>query len=380
MQLHALVMNPRIMRKSIERPFFYFISLLTFQAFLLGTWGCDDKSSDSEGFVFTFKDVPQIIIDNYKITELAEMVNPRQISYKKGNLIIGDSKADTMIFIYNANSMELIGNKGINGFGPMEFPDIWNFDRGTKDSSFWAYSLEGKSFNEFQLFDQLPFPINQVRQSETFFLAMGMAWTKDETLMTVLASGPDKFVEFSPEGNVVQKFGLWKNTIPGDFNDFTLADIHQGQIKGVPSRDKFIKASIFRDRIEILDRKTGKITIADGPLNKIPVFDLVGENPVVSSQSSLAFTSFDVSDNLIAALLSGEKLEFVDQSRNGEDTIILFEISGKPMCILKSPIPIFDLTLDEEGKRIFGISEGEISKLVELQIPNEVFEILLKAD
>lgn len=380
MHIRALVMNPRVMRKTIMSLNFHYFLLFASLTFLLGTWCCDNKPSDSEGFVFTYKDAPRIILNDFKMTELAEMVNPRQISFKNGNLIIGDSKADTMIFIYNANSMELIGNKGINGFGPMEFPDIWNFDRGTRDSTFWAYSLEGKSFNEFQLFDQLPNPINQIRQAENFFLAMGMAWTKDETLITVLASGPDKFVEFSPEGNVVQKFGEWKNAIPGDFNDFTIADIHQGQIKGVPFRDKFIKASIFRDRIEILDRNSGKITITDGPLNKIPEFDLVGEYPIISNQSFLAFTSFDVTDNLIAALFSGEKLEVVDHSRNGEDTIILFEISGKPICILKSPIPLFAIALDEGGKRIFGLSEGEISKLVELQIPDKVFELLKVTD
>ncbi len=257
------------------------------------------------------------------VVEQADVFNPMQISFKNGKLIIGESKGDTLIYIYDPDSVKLISKKGINGYGPNEIPNMWNFDRGIADSTFWAYSWGGKSFYEFHLLDSDPYPINQIKQSENFFLAMGMTWTRDKTLITFLADGPDKYVEFSSEGEILNKYGFWENMIPGDFEDFIVADIHQGQIKRVPSKGKYVKVCVFRDRIEILYNKTWEITISDGPYNEIPKFEVISGRPSISNDSYLAFTGFDVSENLIATLFSGEKLEKVDRVREGEDTIIL---------------------------------------------------------
>lgn len=354
----------------------YFLFPLVLLFIFISNYSCRLKNEGSGDFVFSFKSLDEYPLELTNVVELVDVVNPKQIFFKNGKLIIGESKGDTLIYIYDPDSVKVISKKGINGYGPNEIPNVWSFDRGIADSTFWAYSMGGKSFYEFHLLDSDPYPITQIKQSENFFLAMGMAWTRDKTLITFLADGPDKYVEFSSEGEILNKYGLWKNMIPGDFEDFIVADIHQGQIKGVPSKGKYVKVSVFRDRIEILDKKTGEITISDGPYNEIPKFEVISGRASISNDSYLAFTSFDVSENLIATLFSGEKLEKVDRLYEGEDTIILYKLSGQPICILKSPFPLINITLDEVGRRIFGLVEEETTKLVELKIPEKVFHMI----
>ncbi len=377
MPLHAQVMNNRKFQfRAYWRQKNYFLSPLALLFVFILNFSCNRKPDGSGNFVFSFKNLDEYPLEMVNVVELVDVVNPIHICFKYEKLIIGESKGDTLIHIYDPNSGKVISKKGINGYGPNEIPSVWNFDRGFSDSTFWAYSLEGKSFYEFHLLNSDPYPINQIKQSEIFFLAMGMTWTMDTTLITFLADGPDKLVEFSSDGEILNKYGLWKNMIPGDFEDFIVADVHQGQIKGVPSKEKYVKISVFRDRIEILDKKTGKITLSDGPYNEIPKFEVISGRPSISSQSYLAFTSFDVSENMITTLFSGEKLEKVDRVREGENIIILYKLSGQPICILKSPFPLINITLDEVGRRIFGLVEAETTKLVELKIPEKVFEMI----
>ncbi|EON78704.1 hypothetical protein ADIS_0601 [Lunatimonas lonarensis] len=78
---------------------------------------------------------------------------------------------------------------------------------------------------------------------------------------------------------------------------------------GNPKTNKYLKACILRDRLEIFDKKTGDIISIDGPPNHIPQFIVVGspgnQSPIVQSDQPLAYMDALLGDDLVFGLYSG---------------------------------------------------------------------------
>src|SRR5690606_1842588 len=345
------------------------------QFFILSLWvfGCQEKSSDPNELAFSKDDVKEYRITAKKKMEAGNILQPTNILYKDGRIVLTEENVDTLIHILDAETLNHITSKGVAGYGPGEIPSIWNLDSGSSDSTFWAYSLEGKAFNEYNLYNSDPLSPQQIRQSEDFFLAVGITWASSSSLMTYQASGEDKYVEYDLKGNRIASYGKWKSMIPGEYPDHVIAEVHQGSIRSSLVNNKIVKASIYRDRIEILDRVDGSIIGINGPLNVIPKFKVLGssgqEGAVLSDDFLYAYTDLWLSDNLIFALYSGKSEQQNLTLGLGKTEIFIFDYKGNPRALLKADVPITRITTDVDGKLLFAITEEEDPSVAIFDIP-----------
>lgn len=332
--------------------------------------GCQKKSDDPSEIVFSRNDVKEFSITAKKKRATGNILQPMNILYKNGWIVLAEKDVDTLIHILDAESLAHITSKGVAGFGPNEIPSIWNLDSGPSDSTFWAYSITGKTFNEYSLYDNHPLSIQQIKQSEEFFLAMGITWASPKSLMTYLASGEDKYVEYDLKGNRISSYGRWKGMIQGGYSDHVIADVHQGKIRSNLANGKIVKASIFRDRIEILNKDNGEIIGIVGPINVIPKFDVVEQGAAISGDFTIAYTDLWLSDKYIFALYSGKSDLQVMKSGPGETDIFVFDYEGNALALLKADLLIKKLTSDKEGSRLFVITEEADPTVAVYDVPN----------
>jgi len=289
---------------------------------------------------------------------LEEFKIPKRLLYKNDKLIINESApGDTFVHVLDGSSLQYLYSTGAVGYGPGEMPSPWTIESGFDPDTFWVYSLEGKVFSEYGLENVNDSrALTQVKQKEDFYLAMGITWASDSTFMTFLVRGEDKFVEFNTDGTRLKGYGKWKGLVPGDFEDHVIADLHQGKLMGDPKAGKFIKASIFRDHLEILDKESGEIIEINGPENAIPEFEAVDAGAVVTSEHPLAYMDASLGKSYIFGLYSGKTDSEISEQGRGETDLFVFDFSGNVKAFLKLDTPISSFTVDEETQRIFGIT------------------------
>ncbi|WP_339926176.1 BF3164 family lipoprotein [uncultured Cyclobacterium sp.] len=320
---------------------------------------CNPKKDNPNKKIFSWNTVSsleeKLIGEKYFIEELKI---PKRLLYKRGKLLINEAApGETFVHVLDGNSLKYLFSTGAVGYGPGEMPNAWSIESGINENTFWVYSLEGKVFSEYKLEKVNDSKaLTQVRQKEDFYLAMGLTWSSDSTFMTFLVRGEDKFVEFSTDGTRLKSYGKWKGMVPGNFEDHVIADLHQGKLMGDPKTGKFIKASIFRDHLEILDKKSGQIIRIDGPENSIPEFQAVDAGAVVTSDHPLAYMDAFLGKEHIFGLYSGKTDKEIMEQGRGETDLLVFDHLGNVKAVLKLDTPISSFTVDEKGQRIFGIT------------------------
>jgi len=330
----------------------FFILLILFNA-------CNLKKDNPNEKIFTWNTVSsleeKLFGEKYFIEELKI---PKRLLYKMGKLLINEAApGETFVHVLDGNSLKYLFSTGAVGYGPGEMPNAWTIESGINPNTFWVYSLEGKTFSQYPLVNSGDTrAINQVKQKEDFYLAMGITWASDSTFMTFLVRGENKFVAFDTNGRRLKGYGKWEGMVPGNFEDHVIADLHQGKLMGDPIAGKFVKASIFRDHLEILDKKSGQIIEIDGPENSIPEFQALDAGAVITSDHPLAYMDAFLGKSYVFGLYSGKTDSEISEQGRGETDVFVFDLSGNVKALLKLDTPISSFTVDEETQRIFGIT------------------------
>ncbi|WP_373497623.1 BF3164 family lipoprotein [Aquiflexum sp.] len=291
-----------------------------------------------------------------------EIIMPGSLLFKQDKLVISDkSENGYLSHIIDTDSWKYLYPMGVIGYGPGETPSVWAIESGLDPDYFWTYSLTAKTFSQYPL-KETPekLAVRQIKQKEDFFLAMGLTWSSDSTMMTYLVRGEDKFVEFKIDGTRLKGYGKWKNTIPGNYSDEIIASLHKGKLMGNPKTNKFLKACILRDHLEILDKMSGVIISIDGPLSHIPQFKVAGsagnQSPIVQSDQPLAYMDAFLGDDFLFGLYSGKTDQEIMELGRGETEIFVFDLNGEVRALFNLDTPISAFTVDEANKRIFGIT------------------------
>ncbi len=307
---------------------------------------------------FTWESIPQSQVLSGEKYYFEQLKMPSRLLYKRNKIVVlDDGGSDYFLHLLESNSMKYLSSSGAKGLGPGEIPSSWTIESGPEPGTFWVYSLEGKSLSEYPLeFSDDPHALRQIRQQGDLFRAMGMTWSSDSTLVTFLVDGPEKFVEFHVDGRKIAGFGTWQGMIPGDYEDHVIADLHQGTFAGDPEQGKFIKASIYRDRLEILEKQKGVIIGVNGPENSIPEFRPAGSGIVTSSNHPLAYMDAFLGKQYIFGLYSGKTDQEIMEHGNGQTTLLVFKTSGNIEALFRLDIPISAFAVDEGRQRIFGIT------------------------
>lgn len=340
----------------------FFITSNFFGAiFCILSLSCENKSVEDglKSIVFSYKDIKNKVDLSGRKYDFDEFLEPGRLLYKKNRIIVLDPFLNGYLaHLIDAESMNYVQSTAVKGDGPKEMPSAWLLDSGYDVNSFWIYSLEAKTISKYDLQGLNTSSDFQVKQNQNFYSAMNLVWSSDSTFMTFLTAGPNRFVEFRKDGLRIGEYGFWKGLIPGNHPDHVVADLHQGKLSGSSNQNHFLKASLFRDHLDILDKKTGLITTVDGPVSEIPEFEAASYG-VVTNNPRLAYMDSFIGENFIFGLYSGMTDEEIIKKGRGENQLIMFDLNGNPLTLFKLNIKIKNFTVDEKHKRIFGITVDE---------------------
>ncbi|MFC4873446.1 BF3164 family lipoprotein [Negadavirga shengliensis] len=342
---------------------------------------CTEEKSYSENVkTFSKKTIPKTIGLTGRKFYFDKLRMPFTIFTKGSLLIVGESRRTHAEFppvhIIDAQNMKYMTSKGILGFGPGGISDVAGIDLGAKENTFWVYSAMEKRFSEFSLDDTVSLSNNQIKQEGDFFMAMAMTWSSNSTVMCRMVNDPYQFVEFNISGLRQQNYGQWKDhLVRKDFTDYMMADLHLGWFRGNQNNNIYVSAGAYRDWIEILDRETGKITMVDGPYNFIPKFTVAktsgqSDKIIVDINEPLAYWGVDVGDKYIYGLYCGRTDKQLREGDQLATEIYVFDLEGNIQCELRLDTSIRALAVDENSKKIFGITTDEDPGIAVFDLPS----------
>jgi hypothetical protein len=326
--------------------------------------------------IITFSDeeVPiRIPLTGHKYA-FEEIFQPESILSVDGLLVVGDRYQKSMIHLIDINNNRYIRKYGQFGEGPGEIVSVSDFLPGHSPGSFWAYSRNGKRLSEFNVKDTNALAVRQIQLEGDFFRAIEMAWSSDSTFMTTRSDGDEKFVEFNLDGNVINAFGSWRGMIGNEKTPSSIIiSLHQGNL--VSSRDKsvFLKTCVQRDMLEIFNRKTNQTISIRGPENKVPKFTIDYSPgypmPVVGKNFQLFYGNGFIGSEFVYCLYSGQFTEMLAKWGDYNKKIYVFNLEGAVQAVFELDHSLYNFTVDEEHKKIYGVTYDRDPNIVEFDLP-----------
>jgi TolB-like 6-blade propeller-like len=335
----------------------------------------DTKTENYRVITFSDEEVPNRIFLRGRKFSFEEIFQPENILYlDDGLLIIGDRYEKSMIHLIDIGSHRYVRKYGKFGEGPGEIVSVSDLLPGHAPGSFWVYSARGKQLSEFNVRDTSALAVHQIRQEGDFFLAAEMAWSSDSTVMTTRTDGNEKLVEFSLDGKVINTYGSWRGMIGNEKTPSSIiSSLHQGNL--VSSRDKsvFLKTCVQRDLLEIFNKKTNETISIRGPENKMPKFTIDYSAgypmPVVGKNFQLFYGNGFLGREFAYCLYSGQFTETLAKLGDYNKKIYVFNLQGIIQAVLELDHSLYNFTIDEEHKRIYGVTYDRDPNIVEFDLP-----------
>jgi hypothetical protein len=314
---------------------------------------------------------------------LPELINPMHINQKGDHLIVMEiyriPDYKPLVHLINKNDLSYFSAKGITGFGPNEISNAELFESGFNENTFWIYSSRSKRMAEFSLMDTTKLSINEFRQPEEMYMIYNMYFTKDTTILGIASSYPNKLVELNREGHRLNGYGTWEK-VPNrsDLDDFNLGELNKGWFRVNQNKTIFVKASIYRDRLEIFNYENKEFIIVDGPRLELPKFDISGSGSnsalIFNPEEAYGHRDIDFGKDLIYDLYGGFNEMEIRQNNVIAKTIFVLTQKGEMVAKLNLDQSVRSITVDESLGKIYGITTDEEPGIAVFDIPKELLK------
>lgn len=336
---------------------------------------------NSEKYQFNPIDELPIHVLKSKKYNFEKLKNPMNIRTKSHLLIVFEnSRIDTTfppIHIIEKNKLIYLRGKGVTGFGPLEISNAELFDVGFNDSTFWVYASMNKRVSEFSLYDTTQLAIAEYKQPENMYLVYNMYFTLDSTFLGLSSSDNSRFVEYNPKGERITGYGEWER-IAGypEMDNYLLQDLNKGWFRVNEDKTFFVKASIFRDRLEIFNYETKEFKLVNGPRLELPKFSIEGSgsNSVLVFAPEEAYGHRDIGfgKTFIYDLYGGLNEQHILETSEVAKTIYLITYEGEIITKLELDRSIRSIAVDENLGKIYGITTDENPGIAVFDIPKEL--------
>ncbi|WP_425636742.1 BF3164 family lipoprotein [Algoriphagus yeomjeoni] len=343
---------------------------------ILSIWGCTNNKPYTN-FDFERNGKPIFQLKGEKVF-FPEILNPRKIDQKGEFLIIQESyrisSDKPLIHIIRKNPLSLYSSKGIIGEGPGQISDSDIFDPGLSDSTFWINAVMSKKMSQFNLFDTSRLSIREFRQPENMILAYTVYLTNNGTFIGLMADSPNKLTEFDFDGNRIGGYGEWKQ-IPErpEMDNFLLSTYNKGKLKSNSAKKVFVKASLYRDRIEIFNYETKSFINIDGPRLELPPATISGSGSnttlVIPMDQKYGYKDIAVGENLIYALYSGQSQKEIQLTGKDSETVYVLTHEGEMVAKMELDQSIRGIAVDESLGKIYGLTTDEDPGIAVFKIP-----------
>lgn len=312
-----------------------------------------------------------------------QVLSPWKIDQKGDFIVIQESykipSDKPLIHLIRKSPLSFYTSKGVIGEGPGKITDADIFDPGLSDSSFWINAVMSKKMVQFNLYDTSRLSVREFRQPESMLFAYMMYLTPHQTFLCMVADSPNKLIEFDFDGNKVGGYGKWEQ-IPKkpEMDNFLLMTYNKGRLKSNEKKRFFVKASVYRDRIEIFDYQKKTFKVVDGPNLDLPEAQISGSGSnsvlVFSMDQKYSYWDVAVGETLIFGLYSGRSQEEFQTTGKNSNAIFVLSTDGEVLARLSLDKSIMGLTVDETLGKIYGITTDEDPGIAVFDIPKELLE------
>lgn len=342
---------------------------------------CNQKAPNTS-FDFPANGKPEYTLSGKK-TFIPELLNPKKIDQKGAFLIIQESSRipsnRPLIHIIRKNPISLYTSKGVIGEGPGQISDADIFDQGLSDSTFWINAVMSKKMSLFNLYDTSRLAIKEFRQPENMMFAYTIYLTSSGSFICLMADSPNKLTEFDFDGNIIAGYGTWEQ-IPEqpEMDNFLLMTYNKGRLKTNSQKSIFVKASLYRDRLEIFNYESKKFISLDGPRMELPPANISGSGPnsalVFSMDQKYGHRDIALGKELIYDLYCGRSQQEIQETAKDSDIVYVLTFQGEIMAKLILDISINGITVDETLGKIYGITTDEEPGIAVFDIPKELLK------
>lgn len=337
---------------------------------------CMDKKINEFDFESNGKPVFNLSSTKY---ELDTIYSPKKIEVKGQKLIIIEDKyaplEHPIIHILDKNNLKHLFSKGKNGYGPNEITDAHLYDPGFNDSTFWINSTISKRLAKYSLNNDNLLSETEFRQPQSMFVAYNVQMITDSSFMCLSANDKNKLVEYDINGKRIKGYGTWEPISDRpNLSNFQYSGINTGWLKTDKEHRYYVKACLYRDKIEIFDYQTKEFIEIIGPRMEIPPFQIAGRDeaaPAIYPQDTkYGYRDISFGKDNIYFLYSGYNYQEYMTNSTLAKTIYVLTKTGDVIAKINLDTSLRAFAVDENSNKIFGVTTDENPGIAVFTMPS----------
>ncbi len=351
----------------------YLIPLLIFLS------SCAAESENESTISIALIDFEEINLSSEKYF-FEEVINASSMTLQGDKILISEyhNVPDEFprIHIINTSDWTYDKPKGRFGQGPREI-NIPQFIVSQDSDNFWVYDYNNRKISTFSFNDSTLLASSDRKITDPNLGPMRLVLTPSGNYLGVPRENENKILEFDSEGNLIDAYGEFE--IPEERPDLLKLQVsllNNGRFHGNQYNGIYVRASMYRDLMEIFNYKTKKFISVIGPDLKLPEFEyhdskfggMISFGPDVPKK----YQDIAVSERYIFALYSGySHLDYVDSGISAQE-IWVFDLKGKPKWRFALDRSVSQISINEQTNEIYGLTTDEDPGIAVFSIPKEL--------
>ncbi|UZD21278.1 TolB-like 6-bladed beta-propeller domain-containing protein [Algoriphagus halophytocola] len=352
----------------ILNPFLLFIFLFS----------CATKNEEENHRIISLEDFKEISLNSEK-HYFQEVINASSFALQGDKILISEyhniPDESPRIHIINTSDWTYDKPKGRYGKGPLEtFIPEFIVSRDTE--RFLVYDYNNRKISTFSINDTSLLATSDRKITNPNFGPMRLALTPNRNYLGVARENENKLLEFDLEGSLIAEYGEFEKLEERpELTKLQISLLSNGRFHGNPKNGIYVRASIYRDLLEIFDYKTKKFISVAGPDLNLPEFEYhqseFGGMLSFEPDVHFKYQAVTVTNNYIFVLYSG--FSQLDYSNTGSvaKEIRVFDLNGNPKWRLILDRSISGLGVNEKSNEIYGLTTDKDPGIAVFQIPDE---------
>ncbi|MCE7057499.1 TolB-like 6-bladed beta-propeller domain-containing protein [Algoriphagus sp. AGSA1] len=340
---------------------------------------CTKNSQVENHRILKLEDFEEISISSEKYF-FEEIINASSLTLQGDKILISEyhNVPDEYPRIHIINSKDWTYNKpkGRYGKGPLE-TIIPEFIGSQNPDRFTVYDFNNRKISTFSFHDTSLLAISDHKITDPKLGPISLVFTTDGNYLGAPRESENKIVEFDPEGSLIGTYGEYEKIEERpELTKLQISLLNNGRFHGNQQNGIYVRASIYRDILEIFDYKTKRFFSVIGPDTKLPEFEYhqsdFGGMMSFALDEPTKYQGINVSERYIFALYSGyTHFDYANSGLTAKE-IRVFDLEGNPKWRLILDSHISELAINDQTNEIYGLTTDEDPGIAVFQIPEEL--------
>ncbi|WP_057937003.1 BF3164 family lipoprotein [Algoriphagus resistens] len=309
-----------------------------------------------------------------------EIINASSLALQGDKILISEyhnvPEEYPRMHIINSSNWTYNKSKGRYGKGPLEIVDpqiIVSKDR----DNFLVYDFNNRKISTFSFHDTTLLASSDRKIVDPKMGPVRLVLASKGNYLGVPKESENKILEFDPEGKLIGTYGEFETLEENpELTKLQISLLNGGRFHGNQQNGIYVRASVYRDLLEIFDYRTKRFFSVIGPESKLPEFEYhqsaFGGMMSFALDEPTKYQAIAVSERYIFVLYSGySHLDYVNSGLSAKE-VRIFDLKGNPKWRLTLDRSISELAINEQTNEIYGLTTDEDPGIAVFQIPEEL--------